>query len=103
MCAVFQVISAKSMTTWGRTYYNNIMTFIVFLPLAFVMGEDKTMSGYLADGKLTIDAILLLLASCIWGTAISFLGFRSFPNAQSQHPPFSEETSVHTYICWIGG
>jgi ABC-type long-subunit fatty acid transport system fused permease/ATPase subunit len=63
------------MTTWGRTYYNNIMTFIVFLPLAFFMGEHNTMSSYLSKGMLTTDAMLLLIASCIWGTAISFLGF----------------------------
>lgn len=63
------------MTTWGRTYYNNIMTFIVFLPLVFVMGEHTTMSNYISNGELTSNAVVLLLASCIWGTAISFLGF----------------------------
>jgi len=77
------VISAKSMTTWGRTYYNNIMTFIVFLPLAFVMGEHNTMSSYLSKGMLTSDAVLLLAASCIWGTAISFLGFLVLANVSA--------------------
>jgi len=28
-----------TMTSWGRTYYNNLMTFMIFLPGMFVLGE----------------------------------------------------------------
>ncbi len=33
--------SHVSMTSWGRTYYNNLMTFIVFIPVAFIAGEHR--------------------------------------------------------------
>ena len=34
--------SHVSMTSWGRTYYNNLMTFLVFIPVAFIAGEHRS-------------------------------------------------------------
>ena len=33
--------SHVNMTSWGRTYYNNLMTFLVFIPVAFIAGEHR--------------------------------------------------------------
>mmetsp|Transcript_67789 Transcript_67789/g.141339 ORF Transcript_67789/g.141339 Transcript_67789/m.141339 type:complete len:356 (-) Transcript_67789:59-1126(-) len=78
------VIRSKEMTSWGRTYYNNLMTFIVFLPSLFILGEHKTMSAMWneedEDSAITTNGIILLIMSCIWGTAISFLGFLCLEN-----------------------
>lgn len=70
------VIRNKSMTSWGRTYYNNIMTFLIFLPMVFILGENQTITVQAQNGIITTWALTLLFMSCIWGTAISFLGFR---------------------------
>mmetsp|Transcript_16003 Transcript_16003/g.40268 ORF Transcript_16003/g.40268 Transcript_16003/m.40268 type:complete len:329 (+) Transcript_16003:111-1097(+) len=78
------VIASKEMTSWGRTYYNNIMTFIVFLPLAFVLGEwSKAYHSYSQGTSFNMPAFTLLIGSCIWGTAISFLGFLVLANVSA--------------------
>mmetsp|Transcript_48685 Transcript_48685/g.152835 ORF Transcript_48685/g.152835 Transcript_48685/m.152835 type:complete len:341 (-) Transcript_48685:42-1064(-) len=69
------VIRSNDMTSWGRTYYNNLMTFLVFLPGVFVLGEHRTIFNLEKEGGLNIQALTLLFLSCVWGTAISFLGF----------------------------
>mmetsp|Transcript_7253 Transcript_7253/g.24991 ORF Transcript_7253/g.24991 Transcript_7253/m.24991 type:complete len:307 (-) Transcript_7253:9-929(-) len=65
----------QHMNSWDRTFYNNLMTLFVFLPGIFLLGEHETIHVLTARGQLTSWSILLLLLSCIWGTAISFLGF----------------------------
>mmetsp|Transcript_3540 Transcript_3540/g.10329 ORF Transcript_3540/g.10329 Transcript_3540/m.10329 type:complete len:583 (-) Transcript_3540:6-1754(-) len=74
--------SNVSMTSWGRTYYNNLMTFIVFVPAAFLAGEHrKLMEVY--DQAATTTSLGLLFLSCVWGTAISFLGFLVLENVSA--------------------
>mmetsp|Transcript_59077 Transcript_59077/g.140533 ORF Transcript_59077/g.140533 Transcript_59077/m.140533 type:complete len:344 (+) Transcript_59077:302-1333(+) len=72
--------SNEEMTSWGRTYYNNLMTFMIFLPGMFVLGEHTTISEINNNGGLSTISLGLLLLSCIWGTAISFLGFLCLDN-----------------------
>mmetsp|Transcript_21001 Transcript_21001/g.49894 ORF Transcript_21001/g.49894 Transcript_21001/m.49894 type:complete len:357 (-) Transcript_21001:285-1355(-) len=75
------VIQSKEMTSWGRTYYNNLMTFLVFLPALFILGEHKTVHQmYSEEDAITTWAVMLLGLSCLWGTAISFLGFLCLEN-----------------------
>ena len=69
------VIKSNSLTAWGRTYYNNLMTFIVFIPVAILIGEPQKLEELSASGALNLPALGLLALSCAWGTAISFLGF----------------------------
>lgn len=75
------ILSNDSMTSWGRTYYNNFMTFMVFLPGMFVLGEHHILED--VDGIFNTHAVVLLVASCIWGTAISFLGFLCIENVSA--------------------
>mmetsp|Transcript_27477 Transcript_27477/g.67828 ORF Transcript_27477/g.67828 Transcript_27477/m.67828 type:complete len:337 (-) Transcript_27477:1022-2032(-) len=77
------VIRSKSMTSWGRTYYNNILTFLIFLPMVFIIGEDRGMMDQVDKGMITVWASVLLLMSCVWGTAISFLGFLVLENVSA--------------------
>ena len=75
--------SNEEMTSWGRTYYNNLMTFMVFLPGMFVLGEQEQLKQLDEKGSLTVWSITLLVMSCIWGTAISFLGFLCLENVSA--------------------
>jgi len=75
--------SNDNMTSWGRTYYNNLMTFMIFLPGMFALGEHTTVAGLEDKGDLTVHAITLLVMSCIWGTGISFLGFLCLENVSA--------------------
>jgi len=74
------VIKSNDMTSWGRTYYNNLMTFLVFLPGLFILDEHSKAATLGAEGKVNTISIALLVMSCIWGTAISFLGFLCLEN-----------------------
>ncbi len=69
------VIRSNSLTAWGRTYYNNLMTFIVFVPVALVVGDVGRIGTLQAAGAVNAAALGMLVLSCVWGTAISFLGF----------------------------
>ena len=74
------VIKSNSMTSWGRTYYNNLMTFIVFIPVAFINGEHTKLLEIHDKGSDDFSSMMLLFLSCVWGTAISFLGFLVLEN-----------------------
>ena len=69
------VIRSNSLTAWGRTYYNNLMTFLVFVPVALVVGDVGRLGTLQAEGAIHFAALGMLMLSCVWGTAISFLGF----------------------------
>jgi len=75
--------SNDTMTSWGRTYYNNLMTFMIFLPGMFVLGEHHTVADLDEKGLLTVTSVTLLIMSCIWGTGISFLGFLCLENVSA--------------------
>ena len=47
------VIKSNDMTSWGRTYYNNLMTFLVFLPGLFVLSEHEKMGELVAEGRVS--------------------------------------------------
>uniref|UniRef100_A0A7S0EIW6 Sugar phosphate transporter domain-containing protein n=1 Tax=Hanusia phi TaxID=3032 RepID=A0A7S0EIW6_9CRYP len=72
--------SHKQMSSWDRAFYNNLMTLIVFLPGIFLLDEHKAIQQLSARGQVTTFSLLLLLLSCVWGTAISFLGFLCLEN-----------------------
>ena len=69
------VIRSNSLTAWGRTYYNNLMTFIVFIPIALFVGDVGRLGTLQSQGAVNASALGMLVLSCVWGTAISFLGF----------------------------
>jgi hypothetical protein len=69
------VIRSNSLTAWGRTYYNNLMTFLVFAPVAILVGDVGRLGTLQAEGAVNTAALGMLVLSCVWGTAISFLGF----------------------------
>ncbi len=45
--------------------------------------EDVKLRGLEEAGRINVTAIVLLALSCIWGTAISFLGFLCLENVSS--------------------
>eukprot|EP00282_Hemiselmis_andersenii_P000853 CAMPEP_0114160692 /NCGR_PEP_ID=MMETSP0043_2-20121206/28499_1 /TAXON_ID=464988 /ORGANISM="Hemiselmis andersenii, Strain CCMP644" /LENGTH=310 /DNA_ID=CAMNT_0001256761 /DNA_START=83 /DNA_END=1012 /DNA_ORIENTATION=+ len=77
------VMMSRAMTTWGRTYYNNLLTFIIFIPAALILREDQKVTSLQEDGAVNTVALSLLALSCLWGTAISFLGFLCLDNVSA--------------------
>jgi hypothetical protein len=65
----------NSLTALGRTYYSNLMTSIVFVPVVLVVGEVGRLGTLHAEGAVTAASLGMLGLSCLWGTSISFLGF----------------------------
>lgn len=65
------VVDSVEMTTWGRVYYNNVLSIPPTLALGLAFGEfDK-----LATLEWTSFHIAALVLSCIVGVGISYAGF----------------------------
>lgn len=65
------VVDSMEMTTWGRVYYNNVLSIPPTLALGFVFGEFDA----LATLEWNNGQITSLLLSCVAGVGISYAGF----------------------------
>jgi len=71
MVYVKHVISEVKMTTWGRVYYNNLLSMLPVMILGFIFNDFEK----LADNEWSIEASSFLLLSCLVGVGISYAGF----------------------------
>jgi drug/metabolite transporter (DMT)-like permease len=65
------VITEVDMTTWGRVYYNNLLS----IPPTIVFGYAFNDHVALAEHEWTTASIVFLLLSCAVGVGISYAGF----------------------------
>lgn len=68
---VKHLVSSSLMTTWGQTYYQNILAVPFLLAMFLFLGESQV----LKNTEWTLSAILFILLSCIAGLGMSFLSF----------------------------
>ena len=69
------VVSTVSMTSWGRSYYNNLLAMgplVVAWVLSERQGELETLS---AQGSFGAQALLAVGGSCVLGVCISVSAF----------------------------
>lgn len=68
---VKHLVSSIAMTTWGQTYYQNILS-VPFLLMMFVLLGEKQV---LENTEWTFGAVFFILLSCVAGLGMSFLSF----------------------------
>jgi hypothetical protein len=68
---VKHLVSTSSMTTWGQTYYQNVLS-VPFLALMFI-GLDET--RVLTETTWTQGCVIAIALSCVAGLGMSFLSF----------------------------
>ena len=71
MVYVKHVITEVKMTTWGRVYYNNMLSMVPVLIFGFVFNDHKA----LANHYWTAESIIFLALSSVVGVGISYAGF----------------------------
>lgn len=72
MVVVKKVITEVKMTTWGRSYYQNLLSTPLCLIIGLVLGE----AGALASQDWTVWAVVWLVASCVMGVLMSYMSFK---------------------------
>jgi len=68
---VKHLVSSISMTTWGQTYYQNILSVPFLASMFILLGENQV----LQNTEWTYGAIFFILLSCVAGLGMSFLSF----------------------------
>jgi GDP-mannose transporter len=71
MVYVKHVITKVEMTTWGRVYYNNLLSIVPVLAFGFIFNDYQN----LLDHTWTAESIIFLSLSCVVGVGISYAGF----------------------------
>lgn len=71
MVYVKHVISEVKMTTWGRVYYNNLLSIFPVMVFGFVFNDQEALMNH----EWTIESVVFLGLSCIVGVGISYAGF----------------------------
>jgi len=73
MLYVRHVVESVPMTTWGRVYYNNLLSLPPALLLFILFREDKALSA--STTAWSMGTLGVLLISCVVGVGISATGF----------------------------
>ena len=68
---VKHLVSSIAMTTWGQTYYQNILSVPFLLMMFILLGERQV----LENTEWTYGAVFFILLSCVAGLGMSFLSF----------------------------
>jgi len=68
------IVDSVKMTSWGRSYYNNVLSMFPFALLALVKEKEKISELYQAD-MVTVSVMIVVLLSCLVGIGISISGF----------------------------
>jgi len=68
---VKHLVSSVSMTTWGRTYYQNILSVPCLAIMFILLGEKEVIENLV----WTRGAVFFILISCLTGLGMSFLSF----------------------------
>ena len=68
---VKHLVSTSNMTTWGQTYYQNVLS-VPFLAIMFIALDETRI---LAETTWTNGCVIALLLSCVAGLGMSFLSF----------------------------
>ncbi|GAQ89444.1 nucleotide sugar transporter [Klebsormidium nitens] len=73
MIYIKHVVMHIGLPTWGLVYYNNLTAFLLSPPVLYGMGEFR---GVIAqDSQAWWTQIVPIVASCLFGVAISYFGF----------------------------
>jgi len=68
---VKHLVSSTTMTTWGQTYYQNILAVPFLLAMFIALGESQV----LENTEWSFGAVFFIVLSCIAGLGMSFLSF----------------------------
>lgn len=68
---VKHLVSSIAMTTWGQTYYQNILSVPFLLMMFILLGERQVLENI----EWTFGAVFFILLSCVAGLGMSFLSF----------------------------
>ena len=92
MVFVKQVVDSVRMTTWSRSYYQNVLAIVPLTAIALATNE----ASHVTRASLTPTAVAVLLASCVAGLGMSYYSFalRSIISATS--------FSVVGNVCKVG-
>jgi len=75
MLYVKHIIDTVPMTSWGRSFYNNLLAALPLFVFAVANGEMAKLSEFYADGDLTVSVAVKIFLSCVIGIGISISGF----------------------------
>lgn len=71
MVYVKHVITEVKMTTWGRVYYNNLLSIFPVAIFGLVFNDYENLRNH----SWTAESIIFLCLSCVVGVGISYAGF----------------------------